>query len=338
MTEFNRLLGALGKPVAVLTGGLEVCLANQAFASLAAPASPNGERGVTDVAGHPTLGPVLRRAASRLRTVGWTVQTRWVRSSVEPQIFDLHLTRADHDRLVAVFDDVTTYLRVEEIQNRARLYLEAVLNHLNLGVIVLDSEFCVTFLNEDQHGLFRRLGVGRSIFEVIGAPVAELYPIFTPEEWDAARSRVIRVGEPVNWAQVPFPRRAPASYFDVDLMPLGTALEGLDGAICLTGDCTKTVGLERELARKDRLALVGQMTVALNHEINNPLTAVLGTAESLLFGKDLAPQTAVRIETIRNNAMRIVEVTRRLRQLEDIHLTEYVQGGPLMLDLQVEAK
>ena len=98
------------------------------------------------------------------------------------------------------------------------------------------------------------------------------------------------------------------------------------------------MGLERELARKDRLALVGQMTVALNHEINNPLTAVLGTAESLLFGKDLAPQTAVRIETIRNNAMRIVEVTRRLRQLEDIHLTEYVQGGPLMLDLQVEAK
>jgi hypothetical protein len=33
-----------------------------------------------------------------------------------------------------------------------------------------------------------------------------------------------------------------------------------------------------------------------------------------------------------------VDVTRRLREIEEIHLTEYIQGGPMMVDLHASAK
>ena len=44
---------------------------------------------------------------------------------------------------------------------------------------MLDADFNTTFFNRDQAALFQRLGVEKSIFEVIGAPIAETYPVFT---------------------------------------------------------------------------------------------------------------------------------------------------------------
>jgi len=245
----------------------------------------------------------------------------------------VHVTRARADQYVAVFDDISQHVKIEEIQSRARAYLEAVLNHLKLGVIVLDADFNTTFFNKDQAALFKRVGVEKLIFDIIGAPIAGTYPIFTAAEWESIYSRVIRSGEIVTWAKLPFPRGNPSSYFLVNFVPLGAEEDRLPGAICITDDVTRTVALENELIRKERLALVGQMTIALNHEINNPLTAILGTAESMLFGRTLTPEQCQRLETIRTNSLRIVDVTRRLREIEEIHLTEYIQGGPMMLDL-----
>jgi signal transduction histidine kinase len=286
----------------------------------------------------PALGAALTRAVSKLRTVGWTCDCRWSPPTDDGRVFDVHVTRAKPHTYVVVFDEISQHLKIEEIQSRARGYLEAVLNHLKLGVIVLDAEFNATFFNRDQAALFQRLGVEKSIFEVIGSPIAETYPIFTAEEWDSIYSRVRRSGEMVTWAKLPYPRETPAIYFLVNIVPLAAEEDRLPGAICITDDVTRTVALENELIRKERLALVGQMTIALNHEINNPLTAILGTAESLLFNQALTPDLAARLETIRGNSLRIVDVTRRLREIEEIHLTEYIQGGPMMVDLRAGAR
>ena len=137
----------------------------------------------------------------------------------------------------------------------------------------------------------------------------------------------------MTWAKQPYPRPNPVSYFQVNFVPLAAEEDRLPGAICITDDVTRTVALENELVKKERLALVGQMTIALNHEINNPLTAILGMAESLLFSQSLTQDHVKRVETIRTNSLRIVDVTRRLREIEEIHLTEYIQGGPMMIDL-----
>jgi hypothetical protein len=51
----------------------------------------------------------------------------------------------------------------------------------------------------------------------------------------------------------------------------------------------------------------------LRHEVNNPLTGILGNAELLLAGRDrLSPQAISRIETIAELAVRLRETVRRL--------------------------
>jgi nitrogen-specific signal transduction histidine kinase len=327
------LLAALPKPIAILTARLDVRFANQAFAELFRRRGEDCDALTEAIRSNPALDAALTRAVSKVRTIGWTSDCRWSPSADDGRVFDVHVTRARQDAYVAVFDEISQHLQIEEIQSRARGYLEAVLNHLKLGVIVLDAEFNTTFFNRDQTALFKRLGVEKSIFEIIGAPISETYPLFTAEEWESIYSRVLRSGETVTWSKLPYPRQNPGSYFLVNFVPLAAEEDRLPGAICITDDVTRTVGLENELIRKERLALVGQMTIALNHEINNPLTAILGTAESLLFSGALTQDQMTRVETIRGNSLRIVDVTRRLREIEEIHLTEYIQGGPMMVDL-----
>jgi nitrogen-specific signal transduction histidine kinase len=327
------LLVALPKPIAMMSARFDISFANDAFADLFRLQGDDREALGEAIRSSPTLNAALERALSKLRTVGRTSECRWSPAPEDGRVFDVHLTRVRQDVYVAVFDEVSQHVQIEEIQGRARGYLEAVLNHLNLGVIVLDADFNTTFFNNDQASLFARLGVDKSLFEIIGSPISGTYPVFSTEEWEGVYSRVVGKGETVTWAKLPFPRETPISYFLVNIVPLTGDGDRLAGAICITDDVTRTVALENELLRKERLALVGQMTIALNHEINNPLTAILGTAESMLFGRTLSDDQMHRIETIRKNSLRIVDVTRRLREIEEIHLTEYIQGGPMMIDL-----
>jgi PAS domain-containing protein len=328
------LLSILRKPVVVVSAALEVEYANTAFTDLVARGEAlDACRLGQAVRSNPALTVALAGAIGKLRAPGWSCDARWSAGADDGRVFDLRVVRMEGDRYGAVLDDVTHHLRVQEIQGRARDYLETVLNHLPLGVIVLDADFGVTFFNRAQAELFGRLGLERPLFEVIGAPVAETYPVFDADEWQGVYARVVRSGEAAEWNRVGYPRHQPSRYFMVNLVPLGGHEGPSSGAICITDDVTRTVGLERELLEKERLALLGQTALALNHEINNPLAAVLGNAEALLFAGGLSCEQVGRLETIREHSLRIVDVTRRLHQVEEVHLTEYIQGGPLMVDL-----
>ena len=68
--------------------------------------------------------------------------------------------------------------------------------------------------------------------------------------------------------------------------------------------------LGRGTSSDDEEADFGEM---LRHEVNNPLTGILGNAELLLSRRDhLSPKTIARIETIAELAVRLRETVRRL--------------------------
>ena len=73
---------------------------------------------------------------------------------------------------------------------------------------------------------------------------------------------------------------------------------------------------ESELARARWLAGIGETTIALEHEINNPLSALLGHAELLLMDGDLSSGQREELQTVREQAERIADVVRRLAKLK----------------------
>lgn len=89
---------------------------------------------------------------------------------------------------------------------------------------------------------------------------------------------------------------------------------------------------EAELARARWLAGIGETTIALEHEINNPLSALLGHAELLLMEEGLSADQREQLQIIREQAARIAEVVRRLARLKNPKSVEYLSGAR-MIDL-----
>lgn len=90
--------------------------------------------------------------------------------------------------------------------------------------------------------------------------------------------------------------------------------------------------LDDELAHSRWLAGIGETTLALQHELNNPLFALLGLAE--LFGTDPGTSENQRadIALIVAQARRVAGVVKRLAALKDPRSVTYMADA-LMIDL-----
>ena len=89
---------------------------------------------------------------------------------------------------------------------------------------------------------------------------------------------------------------------------------------------------EAELARSRWLAGIGETTIALEHEINNPLSALLGHAELLMMDRGLTEEQQEQLRIVQEQAARIAQVVRRLARLKNPQSVEYLAGS-MMLDL-----
>lgn len=83
---------------------------------------------------------------------------------------------------------------------------------------------------------------------------------------------------------------------------------------------------EAEAAKTRYLAGIGEMAIALQHEINNPLAAVLAHAELLAMDAEDAGEENPSLQTILEQARRIADVVRRLSSLRNPTSVEYVPG------------
>lgn len=89
----------------------------------------------------------------------------------------------------------------------------------------------------------------------------------------------------------------------------------------------------REVLDKERLSAIIETAVAVNHEVNNPLTAILGNVQLLLLKRDdLDEELAAKLKTIETSALKIKDVTQRLMRITSPRSVEYSEGTK-MLDL-----
>lgn len=89
---------------------------------------------------------------------------------------------------------------------------------------------------------------------------------------------------------------------------------------------------EEALSRAQWLAGIGETTLAIQHEINNPLAALLGNVALIEAGIIRPEEYDECVAVIAEQAKRIAAVVKRLAALRDPKSVEYLRGAK-MIDL-----
>ena len=154
-----ELLEGLPHPAAVLSPHEGFVAANRRFARFFA--CPAGDMaGLTAaIAAAPGLDTALREAVLTVTTEGRSAEFHWVAPDPDPEPYVGHASPAGGDHIVVVLEHVSEQIASEKIFSAVREYLDGVLNHLPVGVIVLDGDRRVTFYNRKQSELFAALGL-----------------------------------------------------------------------------------------------------------------------------------------------------------------------------------
>jgi len=94
----------------------------------------------------------------------------------------------------------------------------------------------------------------------------------------------------------------------------------------------------KKMVKSERAAAITETAVTVNHEINNPLTAILGNTQLLLMNKNKLPkETITKLQTIEKSALKIRETTNKLMTIIDPVTTHYTSGLE-MIDIEKSKK
>jgi GAF domain-containing protein len=83
---------------------------------------------------------------------------------------------------------------------------------------------------------------------------------------------------------------------------------------------------QERLVKASRLAVIGEISLTVRHEINNPLTAILGEAQLMLMGQNLSEEMRKNLKTIEQLSIRIQGVVRKLSEVKEDKTKEFMKG------------
>ena len=84
--------------------------------------------------------------------------------------------------------------------------------------------------------------------------------------------------------------------------------------------------VERDLVRAERLAAIGEMSVTLHHELNNPLMAAVAEVDLLLAGAEGQSETHRSLQAVRTALSRMRDIVRQAGELQRATSADYLRG------------
>lgn len=117
------------------------------------------------------------------------------------------------------------------------------------------------------------------------------------------------------------------------ISPLFSAGDELLGFVVLAADMRAAETERAKLIEEQRLAALTETAISINHEINNPLCAILGNTQLMLMeGNRLDPKMVRTLHSIEKQIARIQGFAKRLTRITRPVVREYV-GGKTMIDV-----
>jgi PAS domain S-box-containing protein len=243
---------------------------------------------------------------------------------------------AEHSAVILAFRDVTEARHLEHELRATSEFLERLIDSTVDGIVCADLRGQVLIFNQGSARLY-----GYSPEEVIGKiPVWRLYPEGVARQIMAELRAADRGG--VGRLE---PSRRDIVTKDGELVPVSLAAsivyeEGREVAsVGIISDLRERIKIEQRLQQAqekllvtEKQALIAELAGTTAHELNQPLTSVMGYSE--LLKKKMSPNDVHyrAVDIILREAERMAEIVRKIGKITRYETKAYV-GSTQILDL-----
>jgi PAS domain S-box-containing protein len=207
---------------------------------------------------------------------------------------------------------------------RERDFSGKILNHTQSLILVVDTSGIVSYANR------RWFDMGYEQRHMLGLPLQELVSKSRRLQLEDAL-RTTREGEQVDNLDLHILRGdGTIGQFSVNLSPMRDEQGNVSSVVVVMTDVTDAATLQAKLMHAEKMAAVGQLVSGVAHEVNNPLTAILGFADLLMDNTDLP-------EIVRRDLRVILQEAQRTKQIVQNLLSFARQMPPQKVAVQLNA-
>jgi PAS domain S-box-containing protein len=202
--------------------------------------------------------------------------------------------------------DITGLRQSQTELQKERDFSGKILNHTQSLILVTDAAGIISYANR------RWSGLGFQQSQILAHPLPDLCAPPRRAAFREALAAVLR-GQQVDNFDLPLLRGDGVSaQFSVNLSPISGEDGRVSSIVVVMTDVTDSAVLRSKLVHAEKMAAVGQLVSGVAHEVNNPLTAILGFTDLLLENPEMPEGARRDLRVILQEAQRTKQIVQNL--------------------------
>jgi len=144
---------------------------------------------------------------------------------------------------------------------------------------------------------------------VVGRYCSEIYG---PSDCDKKGCRHMRRGKPENVVTEEIELPAMNGFFQISVSPWYDKNNQIAGFVHIAKDISNEKLLQQQLIQSEKLSAIGELISGIAHELNNPLTGVMGYSQLLQMREDIDDRAKESLSKINSLAVRCQKIVQNL--------------------------